>query len=83
MLPAPGASNYSFDVTSAPARPTFVPAGARVAGTIIFDECSAPNPGSPTASVAMSLMIGRTQAPQTMIQYPVSAEARIRQVGGE
>ena len=59
----------------------FAPAGARIAGNISLDECSAPNPGSPTAPVSLSLMIGKTLAIKSMIQYPVSATAPIRRVG--
>jgi hypothetical protein len=60
-----------------------VPAGTRVAGTIIVEDCSAPNPGSPTAPLSMSLMIGKSEARKTMIQYPVSVDASIRQVQGQ
>jgi hypothetical protein len=81
FLPPPGMTNYSTNMVGGDPQAVFAPAGARIAGNISLDECSAPNPGSPTAPVSMSLMIGKTQAIQSMIQYPVSAIAPIRRVG--
>ena len=81
FLPPPGMMNYSTNITGGDPQVIFAPAGARIAGSISLDECSAPNPGSPTAPVSMSLMIGKTQAIKSMIQYPVSANAPIRRVG--
>jgi hypothetical protein len=81
FLPPPGMTNYSTNMVGGDPQAIFAPAGARIAGSISLDECSAPNPGSPTAPVSMSLMIGKTQAIKSMIQYPVSATAPIRRVG--
>lgn len=81
FLPPRGMMNYSSNITAGEPEAIFAPAGARIGGTISLDECSAPNPGSPTAPISMSLMIGKTQAIKSMIQYPVSATAPIRRVG--
>ncbi len=81
FLPPPGMINYSINMVGGDPQPIFAPAGARITGSVSLDECSAPNPGSPTAPVSMSLMIGKTQAIQSMIQYPVSATAPVRRVG--
>jgi hypothetical protein len=81
FLPPPGMTNYSTNMVGGDPQAIFAPAGARIAGNISLDECSAPNPGSPTAPVSLSLMIGKTQAINSMIQYPVSATAPIRRVG--
>jgi len=83
LLPGANAIAYAIDMTVGPPRPVYVPAGARVAGTIIVEECSAPNPGSATAPLSMSLMIGKSEARKTMIQYPLSVDASIRQVQGQ
>lgn len=80
LLPGPNAVAYPIDLTVGPPHPVFVPAGARVAGTIIVEECSAPNPGSPTAPMSLSLMIGKSQAIKSMIRVPVSVDASIRRV---
>lgn len=81
FIPPPGMISYSTNMVAGDPRAIFAPAGARIGGTISVEECSAPNPGSPTAPVTMSLMISKTQALPTMIQYPVSANASIRRVG--
>ncbi|KYK43223.1 hypothetical protein A1D31_38315 [Bradyrhizobium liaoningense] len=81
FLPPPGMTNYSTNMVGGDPQPIFAPAGARIAGSVSLDECSAPNPGSPTAPVSMSLMIGKTPSIESMIQYPVSATAPIRRVG--
>ncbi len=62
FLPPPGMTNYSTNMVGGDPQAIFAPAGARIAGSISLDECSAPNPGSPTAPVSMSLMIGLTVA---------------------
>ena len=59
--------------------PAFVPAGARVSGTSVLEDCSAPNPGSPTAPLAMTLLLRRYNA-ERLVTYPVSVDAPIRQV---
>ena len=81
FLPPPGMTNYTTNMVGGDPQAIFAPAGARIAGNISLDECSAPNPGSPTAPVSLSLMIGKTQAIKSMIQYPVSTTAPIRRVG--
>ena len=60
--------------------PRLVPAGGRVAGTLILNECDAPNPGFATAPFSMGLLIGKTANYQQMIQVPVSADAPVRQL---
>lgn len=81
LLPGRNAVAYAIDLSVGPPHPVFVPAGARVSGVIAAEECSAPNPGSPTAPFSMSLMIGETDAPKTMIQFPVSTDAAVRRMG--
>jgi len=83
LLPGPNTIAYPVDLTVGPPRPVFVPAGTRVAGTILVEDCSAPNPGSPTAPLSISLMIGKSEARKAMIQYPLSVDALIRQVQGQ
>ena len=82
-LPGPNQTFYIAPIGSPPPRGIFVPAGGRVAGAITFLDCSAPNPGSPTAPLSISLMIGKSEARKAMIQYPVSVDAPIRQVQGQ
>jgi hypothetical protein len=83
LLPGPNAIAYGVDLSVGPPHAVFVPAGARVAGTLAAEECSAPNPGSPTAPLSLSLMIGKTDAPKTMIQLPLTVDAPIRQFRGQ
>ena len=66
-----------------PPRGVFVPADARVAGAIIVANCAAPNPGHPTAPVSLTLMVGKTQAFQTMTIFPLSFDTPIRQLQSE
>jgi hypothetical protein len=85
-LPAlPGRNQlvYIAPIGSPPPRGMFVPAGGQVAGSIVFLDCAAPNPGFPTAPLSVSLMVGKSGAPKTMTQFSVSAEAPIRQVRGQ
>ena len=58
----------------------FVPAGGRVSGTIMLNECEAPNPGFATAPLSMGLLIGKSADPRQLIQVSVSAEAQVRQL---
>jgi hypothetical protein len=80
LLPGPNAIAYGVDPSVGPPRAAYVPAGGRVAGTLAAEECSAPNPGSPTAPFSFSLMIGKTDSAKTMIQVPLSIDASIRQL---
>jgi hypothetical protein len=52
FIPPPGMTSYSTNMVGGDPQPIFAPAGARIAGSISLDECSAPNPGSPTAPVS-------------------------------
>ena len=58
----------------------FVPAGGRVTGTVILNECEAPNPGFATAPLSMGLLIGTSANPAQLIQVAVSADASVRQL---
>lgn len=78
LLPGRGAIAYPIDLSVGPPQPVIVPAGARIGGNITIERCDAPNPGFPTAPVAMTLMIGRSPSIKGMIQYPVSTTASIR-----
>ena len=80
LLPGPNAVSFSVDPTVGMPRAVFVSAGSRVTGVIDAEECQAPNSGSPTAPLSMSLMIGKSDARKTMTQVPISADAPIRQV---
>ena len=83
LLPGPNAIAYAVDPSVGRPRPVYVPAGARVAGTLAAEECAAPNPGSPKATFSFSLMIGQKESSKGMIQVPLSIDAPIRQVRGE
>lgn len=80
FLPNPHATAYSVNPMQGPPRGAFVPAGGRAAGAIILYNCPAPNPGYPTAPLSLSLMVGKTQAFQTMTSFPLSVEAPVRQL---
>lgn len=80
FLPNPHATAYSVNPMQGSPRGVFVPAGARVAGAIVVNNCAAPNPGFPTAPVSLTLMVGKTQAFQTMTTFPLSVDAPIRQL---
>jgi hypothetical protein len=83
FLPNPHAHVFSINPMQGPPRGAFVLAGARVAGAIVVSNCAAPNPGYPTAPLSISLMIGKTQAFQTMTTFPLSMNAPIRQLQSE
>ena len=78
LLPGRGAIAYPIDLSVGPPQPIFAPAGARIGGNITIEGCAAPNPGFPSAPIAMTLMIGKAPNIRTMIQYPVSTTAPIR-----
>ena len=80
LLPSPRATAYSMNPMQGPPRGAFVPTGGRASGTLVFDNCAAPNPGYPTAPLSVSLMIGRSERPREMIQFPLSANVPIRQL---
>ena len=83
FLPNPHATAYSVNPMQGPPRGTFVPDGAHVAGAIILYNCAAPNPGYPTAPLSISLLVGKTQAFQTMTNFPLSMDTPIRQLHSE
>jgi hypothetical protein len=80
LLPSPRATAYSMNPMQGPPRGAFVPTGGRASGTLVFDNCAAPNPGYPTAPFSVSLMIGRSESWRQMIQFPLSATVSIRQL---
>lgn len=83
LLPGPNAVAYAVDLTVGRPRPVYVPAGGRVSGTLIAEDCSAPNPGSPKAPLSFSLMIGKTESSKSMTQVSLSVDAPIRQLRGQ
>jgi len=83
LLPGPNAIAYAVDPSVGRPRPVYVPAGARVSGTLDAEECAAPNPGSPKATFSFSLMVGQNESSKGMLQLPLSVDAPIRQVRGE
>lgn len=80
FLPVSALGAYSVDIQAGPPHAVFVPAGARVSGTILVDHCESPNPGSPTAPLSLVLLLGKTPTVRTMVQFPLSAVAPIRRV---
>ena len=83
LLPGPNAIAYAIDMSVGAPRPVFVPAGQRVAGTIIVEECQAPNPGSAKAPVSMTLMLGKTPSIKNMSQVSLSGDFPVKQVRPE
>lgn len=79
-LPSPGASSYSSAQGAGPPRGIYIPAGAKVGGSIIMTPCGEPNPGFPTAPLGVSLMIGKKADFDKMFTYPISADIPIRQI---
>jgi hypothetical protein len=59
--------------------PAFVPAGARVSGTIVIDNCEAPNPGSPKAPLSLTLLLRKSDGDQ-ILSYPLSVDAPVRRL---
>lgn len=81
LLTIPPSGPYAVELSvGPPPRPVFVPAGGKISGMIAVEDCSAPNPGSPTAPLSLTLMIGKTDARKTMAQVPLSANTPIRQI---
>jgi hypothetical protein len=80
MMLLPSAFSQAIDLAGGPPRAVTVPAGARVAGTMIAMNCEAPNPGFPTAQLSMTLMIAKNQQSRSMVDFPLSVEADVRQV---
>jgi hypothetical protein len=78
-LSADGRQYGSVNIGAGPAHPAFVPAGARISGTIVIDMCDAPNPGSPTAPLSMTLLLRKTNVDK-LVPYPVSIDAPVRQI---
>ncbi|MGE3642878.1 MAG: hypothetical protein AB7F96_03385 [Beijerinckiaceae bacterium] len=78
LLPHRGVFAYGVDIQAGPPRAAFVSAGGKIGGTIIMRNCYAPNPGSATAPVSMSLMVGNSESPRQMTQVSVSAQAAVR-----
>ena len=80
LLPTPRTGSYSFNPSQGLPRPVMVPSGGRVAGMIEVENCAAPNPGSPTAPLSLSLMLGKTNETKDMVEFPLSLDAPIRQI---
>lgn len=80
LLPPPNAMAYSAPAGSGEPKGIYVPSGVRIGGTIIMDNCEAPNPGSPTAPLAFTLMIGKKASFKKMFTFPLSADVPIRQL---
>ena len=80
LLPGPNSTAYAIDLSVGPPRPLYVSAGQKISGTIIVEECEAPNPGVATAPVALTLMLGKTQSTKVMTQISLSAEMPVRQI---
>jgi hypothetical protein len=74
-----GRISGSYTPGAMPERPIFVAAGSRIAGTILIDMCDAPNPGSPTAPLSMTLLLRKTNVDK-LVPYPVSIDAPVRQI---
>ena len=83
LLPTPRTGAYSFNPSQGLPRPIMVPAGGRVAGMLEVENCAAPNPGSPTAPLSLSLMLGKTDDTKSMVEFPMSMDAPIRQIAPE
>jgi hypothetical protein len=67
----------SVSPTTQHARPTFVPAGARLSGTSTLENCATPNRGSPTAAFSVTLLVRRNNE-ERILQVPLSVDAPIR-----
>lgn len=74
-----GRISGSYIPGATPSKPAFVAAGSRIAGTIIIDFCEAPNPGSPTAPLSMTLLL-RKSNDDRLVPYPVSVDAAVRRI---
>lgn len=80
LLPTPRTTAYSFNPSQGLPRPVMVPSGGKVAGMIELENCAAPNPGSATAPLSLSLMLGKTNDTKNMVEFPISIDAPIRQI---
>lgn len=80
LLPPPTATVYAAPIGSGEPRGIYVPSGVRVGGTIVMAECEAPNPGSPTAQLSLTLMLGKKPSFTRMFTYPMSADVPVRQL---
>jgi hypothetical protein len=85
LLPnaAQAGSDWTSQVTELDAGPIHavtVLAGGKVSGTVIAISCRAPNPGFPTATLSMTLMLAKSQKSRAMFDFPMSIETPVRQV---
>ena len=80
LLPSPSAGSYSSSNGGGAPRGVFVPASGRIAGMIILDNCGTPNPGFPTAPLALTLMLGKAGDFSKMVTLPIDAEIPVRQL---
>jgi len=80
LLPSPTAHVYSSPAGAGEPRGIYVASGVKTAGTIIMDYCEAPNPGSPTAPLSLTLMVGKKPSFTKMFTFPLSADIPIRQL---
>ena len=80
LVPSPSTTSYSFNPSQGLPRPVMVPSGGRVAGMIEVENCATPNPGSPTAPLSLSLMLGKTNVLNDMVEFPMSMDVPIRQI---
>jgi hypothetical protein len=83
LLPAPNSRVYSSPAGGGEPRGIFVPSGVRVAGTIVLSNCAAPNLGSATAPLSLTLMMGKKPNFSSMFTFPLSADVPIRQLRAE
>lgn len=80
LLPSPQARVYSAPAGSGPPRGVMALAGSRVSGVITLVNCDAPNPGSATAPLSLSLLLGKQADYARMTPVPISADIAIRQI---
>ena len=80
LLPPPTAIAYAAPIGGGEPRGIYVPSGGKAGGTIIMAECEAPNPGSPTAQLSLTLMLGKKPSFTKMFTYPLSTDAPVRQL---
>lgn len=80
LLPSPEARVYSAPAGSVAPRGVMALAGSRVSGVITLAYCDAPNPGSATAPLSMSLLLGKQPDFRSMTPVPISADIPIKQI---
>ena len=78
-LNAAGRISGSYIPGGTLSQPAFVAAGSRIAGTIVIDFCEAPNPGSPTAPLSLTLLLRRSSEDQ-FVPYPMTVDATVRRI---